>query len=89
MSDGWIGAGIHSVPLECFGQVAGTGLRMKSTDLGRLAEERRPLCRMLFRWVHLLGLQTAQTALANGSYNVEQRLARWLLMCQDRSAETR
>jgi CRP-like cAMP-binding protein len=84
MSDGWIGAGIHSVPLECFVQVAGTGLRMKSSDLGRLAEERSAVCRMLFRWVHLLGLQTAQTALANGSYNVEERLARWLLMCQDR-----
>ncbi|WP_246232497.1 Crp/Fnr family transcriptional regulator [Aurantimonas aggregata] len=84
MSDGWIGAGIDSVPLECFVQVAGTGLRMKSTDLARLAEERPAILRMLFRWVHMLGLQTAQTALANGNYNVEERLARWLLMCQDR-----
>ncbi|MCO6403350.1 helix-turn-helix domain-containing protein [Aurantimonas endophytica] len=84
MSDGWIGAGIDSVPLECFVQVAGTGLRMKSSDLGRLAEERPAVCRMMFRWVHMLGLQTAQTVLANGSYNVEERLARWLLMCQDR-----
>jgi CRP-like cAMP-binding protein len=84
MSDGWNGAGINSVPLECFVQVAGSGLRMKTADLKALAEERPAIQQMLFRWVHLLGLQTAQTALANGTYNVEERLARWLLMCQDR-----
>jgi CRP-like cAMP-binding protein len=84
LSDGWCGAGIDSVPLECFVQVAGSGLRMKSAELGALAQERPAISQMLCRWVHLLGLQTAQTALANGSYNVEERLARWLLMCQDR-----
>ena len=29
-------------------------------------------------------LQIAHTAIANGRYNVEERLARWLLLCQDR-----
>jgi len=29
-------------------------------------------------------LQTAQTALANGRCTIEERLARWLLMTQDR-----
>jgi CRP-like cAMP-binding protein len=84
LSDGWIAAGIDRVPLECFVQVAGSGLRMKSAELGALSQERPAISRMLSLWVHLLGLQTAQTALANGNYNVEERLARWLLMCQDR-----
>jgi DNA-binding transcriptional MocR family regulator len=29
-------------------------------------------------------IQIGQTALANGSHTLEQRLARWLLMCHDR-----
>lgn len=29
-------------------------------------------------------LQIAHTAVANGKYTVEERLARWLLLCQDR-----
>ena len=29
-------------------------------------------------------IQVGQTALANGCYVIEQRLARWLLMCHDR-----
>jgi len=29
-------------------------------------------------------VQMGQTALANGSFSLEQRLARWLLMCHDR-----
>jgi len=29
-------------------------------------------------------IQTAQTAFANATYNLDVRLARWLLMCQDR-----
>jgi len=28
--------------------------------------------------------QLSQTALANGRYNLQERLARWLLMCNDR-----
>jgi CRP-like cAMP-binding protein len=39
---------------------------------------------------HLLGyveafqVQVAHTALSHGSYTLEERLARWLLMCHDR-----
>jgi CRP-like cAMP-binding protein len=29
-------------------------------------------------------IQTAQSALANGRYTIQERLARWLLMCHDR-----
>jgi hypothetical protein len=36
------------------------------------------------RFIHLFTIQTAQTALANGRCTVDERLARWLLMCHDR-----
>ena len=38
----------------------------------------------LLRFVQAFMVQMGQTALANGSSNLEQRLARWLLMCHDR-----
>jgi CRP-like cAMP-binding protein len=39
---------------------------------------------LLLRYVHLFMIQVAATALADGRYDVNQRLARWLLMCHDR-----
>jgi CRP-like cAMP-binding protein len=39
---------------------------------------------LLLRWVQVLMIQTAQSALANGRYTIQERLARWLLMCHDR-----
>jgi len=38
----------------------------------------------LLKFVSAFMIQTAQTAIANGRATVEQRLARWLLMAQDR-----
>jgi CRP-like cAMP-binding protein len=38
----------------------------------------------LLRYVHVFAVQSAHTALANARGNIEQRLARWLLMAQDR-----
>jgi CRP-like cAMP-binding protein len=37
------------------------------------------------RYVQVLAIQTAQTALANGRGKLEARLARWLLMAHDRA----
>lgn len=84
VSAAWTVAGIDSSPLECFIQVAGSGLEIGTAKLTALAQERPAIRQMLIRWLHVFSLQTAQTALANGNYNVEERLARWLLMCQDR-----
>jgi CRP-like cAMP-binding protein len=36
------------------------------------------------RYVHTTVLQLAHSALANGRYSMQERLARWLLMCHDR-----
>src|SRR5437764_15476920 len=38
----------------------------------------------LSRYIRVQGLQIAQVAACNRLYELGQRLARWLLMCQDR-----
>jgi len=39
---------------------------------------------MLTRYAAIRGMQVAQTAACNRLHDIEQRLARWLLMTQDR-----
>ena len=40
--------------------------------------------RAMLHYAHAFLLQTTTTALANGRSNIEERLARWLLMADDR-----
>ena len=84
MTDGSLLTGIDRIPHELFVQVAGEGLRIDADALLKLCDERPSLRNLLARWVHVLGVQTAQTTVSNSGFNVEARLARWLLMCQDR-----
>jgi CRP-like cAMP-binding protein len=44
----------------------------------------RSLHQLLLRYVHTLGVQTALTAAANATYDLPERCARWLIMCNDR-----
>ena len=73
----------HS-PYEVVVQAKGRALRVPRAKLLETFEA-LPLVRMtLLRFVHTFNLQTAHTALANGYCTIEQRLARWILMSQDR-----
>lgn len=65
-------------------QVPGHGWRIATSSLMRLARKSETLSALLLRYVHAFMAQTAQTALANGSGKLEERLARWLLMSHDR-----
>jgi CRP-like cAMP-binding protein len=67
-----------------FIQVAGRGLRISAANLRKADEQSSTLHRALLRYVHSFLLQTTTTALANGRSNIESRLARWLLMADDR-----
>jgi CRP-like cAMP-binding protein len=72
-------------PNATFVQVSGHGHRIGADDL-REAMEKRPGIRATFlRYAQALMVQTAQTAIANASATIEERLARWLLMAHDRS----
>jgi CRP-like cAMP-binding protein len=57
---------------------------VSSANLGRAVEQSPALHRHLLRYGHAFVVQTAQTALANGRSKLEERLARWLLMANDR-----
>ncbi len=76
--------GVDRTPHETFMQVAGSGLRIRTEDLRRVLEQRPSVHSLLLRYVQVFTIQTAQTALSNGSHKIEERLARWLLMCHDR-----
>jgi CRP-like cAMP-binding protein len=76
--------GVDRTPLECFVQMEGHGLRMSAELLREMTDQIASLRYSLLRFVHVLSLQTAQTAFANANNTTESRLARWLLMCHDR-----
>jgi CRP-like cAMP-binding protein len=76
--------GVDRTPHETFMQVSGSALRIKASELRELIQQSPSLNELLLRYVQAFSIQTAHTALSNGSYNIGERLARWLLMCHDR-----
>ena len=77
-------AGLSRSPLREVVQIAGDGLRIPATTLRELLATAPELHHELERFSVVLGLQVAQTAGCNRLHEVEKRLARWLLMAQDR-----
>jgi hypothetical protein len=75
---------LDTTPNQSFMQVRGEGIRTTVTTLHRLMDEHSPSRGLFLHQVHCCELQLAHSALANGGYNIGERLARWLLMCHDR-----
>jgi CRP-like cAMP-binding protein len=69
---------------ETYVQAAGSGLRMGAKELRHAIDRSTTLHRAMLLYVHAFLLQTTTTALANGRSKIEERLARWLLMADDR-----
>lgn len=65
-------------------QVAGSGWRLESERLRQALGQSVGLHRSLLQYVHDFLTQTTETALSNGRSKTDQRLARWLLMADDR-----
>ncbi len=65
-------------------QIAGDGFRIKIGALQRVLQSAPELQRILTRYAVIQGMQFAQTAACNRLHNIDQRLARWLLITQDR-----
>jgi CRP-like cAMP-binding protein len=70
---------------ETIVQVAGEGYRLAMAVLTDACEHAPAMRSLLLRYVHVLAVQTSYTALSNVNQSVEERLARWLLMCHDRT----
>jgi CRP-like cAMP-binding protein len=64
--------------------IQATALRIPSVVLRRALQDSATLSAALLRYVHVFMMQASQTALANGRGRLSERLARWLLMWQDR-----
>jgi CRP-like cAMP-binding protein len=79
-----LAVGLSRGPHRALMQIAGSGLRVKSGVLGDRLRSAPELRLIWNRYVLLQGLQVAQIAACNRLHEIEQRLARWLLMCQDR-----
>ena len=69
---------------EVIVQSSGTALRTSAADLRRAMVKSPSLAGVFLRYVNTLLAQASHTALANGRGRLEERLARWLLMWQDR-----
>jgi CRP-like cAMP-binding protein len=76
--------GVKKSNLRIAMQFAGTGHRIKAEDLQRVLPSMPHLQSLMCRFTLLQAMQAAQTAACNRLHNLEQRLARWLLMTQDR-----
>ncbi|HEX8011812.1 MAG TPA: Crp/Fnr family transcriptional regulator [Casimicrobiaceae bacterium] len=71
-------------PNRALVQVAGAALRMKAKALRAELYRHGSLQLLLLRYAQALLTQVSQTAVCNCLHSVEQRLCRWLLLCDDR-----
>jgi CRP-like cAMP-binding protein len=87
-NEGFIGTlaavGLSRCPLQAVVQITGDGFRIEVGALQNTLESAPHLQLMLTRYAAIQGMQVAQTAACNRLHDIEQRLARWLLMTQDR-----
>jgi CRP-like cAMP-binding protein len=67
-----------------FAQVAGAAIRVPAARLREQAFNSRPLMQLLLRHVEATISQAQQSAACNALHETGPRLARWLLMTQDR-----
>lgn len=88
-NEGMLGAsfvlGLDVSPLHAVVQGEGLALRMDTAPFCRELEVNAPLRRLLQRYLYVEMRHLAQTAACTRFHVVEERLARWLLMTQDRA----
>jgi CRP-like cAMP-binding protein len=86
--EGFVGlpllVGFSTSPTRVVMQIGGSGLRVRAADLLELTRKYPAFEKLLQRYSQELNLQTTQVAACNRLHEVDERLARWLLMCQDR-----
>lgn len=80
--------GSDSSPHRAFMQGAGEAYRLEAASLRHLMDESVTLSAVLLKYAHVFMIQIAATALADGKFGIETRLARWILMCHDRLGDT-
>jgi len=86
--EGFVGmplvAGFSTSPTRTVVQIGGSALRVSAEGLTRALRQCKTLEQRLQRYVQFLAMQATHVAACNRLHEVDERLARWLLMCQDR-----
>jgi CRP-like cAMP-binding protein len=77
--------GVDDAPLRALVQGAGKSLRIKASTFRQHLESIPTLRQIMLGYIHVRLGQLAQTAACTRFHVVEARLARWLLMTQDRA----
>jgi len=65
-------------------QIEGEGQRISADDLRASMDQSVTMRRSFLGFAHAFFVQLSYMALANARGNIEERLARWLLMALDR-----
>jgi CRP-like cAMP-binding protein len=86
--EGFVGiplvVGFSSSPSRVVMQIAGSGFKVSARDFAAILPQCPQMERSLQRFSQELGVQATQVAACNRLHEVDERLARWLLMSQDR-----
>lgn len=77
--------GVARAPLKALVQGAGAAWRMDATSFGDAVERSTALRNVLHKYVYVLMAQLATSAACIRFHEIGPRLARWLLMSQDRA----
>jgi CRP-like cAMP-binding protein len=72
-------------PYSIFIQVQGDGIRIETEALQEALAEDKALHTLLSRYAQAISVQGAFTSLSNAVHHIDERLARWILMCHDRT----
>ncbi|MBB5551037.1 Crp/Fnr family transcriptional regulator [Rhizobium lentis] len=71
-------------PFQVTMQVGGHGRRVEAHALGAFLHEQPAVLPLLSHSLQIFFAQVAHTALSNAVHKIDVRLAKWILMCQDR-----
>ena len=86
--EGFVGlplvVGLSTSPTQVIMQVVGSAYQMTAADFKEVLSHSPALEKSLNRYAQSLGMQAVHVAACNRLHEVDERLARWLLMSQDR-----
>jgi CRP-like cAMP-binding protein len=86
--EGFVGlplvVGFHTANTRAIAQIDGSAFRIDSEVLMAALLQSPKLKQQLQRYSQIMAMQVTQIAACNRLHEVEERLARWLLMCADR-----
>lgn len=88
-NEGMFGIGVFlggvTAPFDAIVQLPGDGFRMRADVIDREFKGGGHLHDLLLCYTQAFIIQVAQTAACNRAHPIRGRMARWLLMCQDRA----